>query len=180
MKNTIFISTAILIISCTPSKKQYAAEESNEVVTAAATLSAKSNSVLNGMASFVQDSGTVKLEISLTNAEPGTHAMHLHEYGDCESDDGSSAGGHWDPTAMNHGKWGHGEFHKGDIGNIEIDSLGNGTLKMTTDQWCLGCDDSTKNIIGTAIIIHTAKDDFITQPTGNAGVRIGCGVITKN
>jgi Cu-Zn family superoxide dismutase len=123
---------------------------------------------------------TVTLEISLTDVEPGFHAMHLHENGDCDSDDGSSAGGHWNPTVMNHGKWSQGEHHKGDIGNIEIDSNGNGTFTMATDKWCLGCDDSTKNIIETAIIVHQAKDDFATQPTGNAGTRIGCGVITKN
>ena len=105
---------------------------------------------------------------------PGIHAVHVHEFGDCSSSDGSSAGGHWNPTTEDHGKWGEGAHHKGDIGNLEADQNGTARLQFSTDKWCLGCSDSSKNLIGKSIIIHAKADDFTTQPTGNAGGRVGC------
>ena len=74
------------------------------------------------------------------------------------------------------GKWGSGSFHSGDIGNVKLNSKGNGTLTITTDLWTLG-GKPDKNILGKSVIVHGGVDDFTTQPTGNAGTRIGCGVI---
>jgi Cu-Zn family superoxide dismutase len=74
----------------------------------------------------------------LAGLKPGVHAIHIHEKSDCSAADGSSAGGHWNPTFKKHGKWGVGEYHKGDIGNFTADANGNGTITLTTDEWNIG------------------------------------------
>jgi len=137
------------------------------------------DTTVSGKATFTsENNGPVKLDIQLDiPAKAGKEvAVHLHEHGDC-SDAGKGAHGHWNPTNEEHGKWGSAHFHRGDIGNIKLDAQGKGTFEMTTDLWQIGGDDSTKNIIGRAVIVHGGTDDFVTQPTGNAGDRIGCAVI---
>lgn len=141
-------------------------------------MEAKSGSSLEGEAVFVEENGEVTLTANFSGLSEGSHAIHLHENADCSADDGTSAGGHWNPTFENHGKWGADEgYHKGDIGNFEVDAEGNGSITFSTDEWCIDCDDDTKNIIGTSLMIHDGVDDFTSQPAGNAGTRIGCGVI---
>ncbi len=139
----------------------------------------KSKSSVSGTATFVEKNGTVIFEAKMTGLQPGIHAIHIHEKSDCSAADGSSAGGHWNPTFKKHGKWGEGEYHKGDIGNFTADQNGNGTITLTTDEWCIGCEDQTKNIIGKGLIVHQGVDDFVTQPTGNAGARLACSAIIK-
>jgi Cu-Zn family superoxide dismutase len=116
----------------------------------------------------------------LRGLTPGVHAVHIHEKADCSSPDGKSAGGHWNPTMSKHGKWGDAEgYHKGDIGNLTADENGNGRITLETDEWCIGCDDETKNVLGKAIIVHQGVDDYKTQPTGAAGGRVSCGGIIE-
>jgi Cu-Zn family superoxide dismutase len=76
-----------------------------------------------------------------------------------------------------HGKWDNGAHHLGDIGNIEVQPDGSGTVTLTTDKWTIGTGQPN-DIVGKAIIVHEKQDDFQTQPTGNAGGRVGCGVVT--
>jgi Cu-Zn family superoxide dismutase len=140
---------------------------------------AKSNSNVSGTATFIEDKGKVTFEAKLTGLQPGVHAIHIHEKSDCSAADGSSAGGHWNPTFKKHGKWAEGEYHKGDIGNFTADENGNGTITLTTDEWCIGCDDPTKDVTGKSLIVHKNKDDFVSQPTGNSGARIACSAIIK-
>lgn len=150
-------------------------EESKKVTV---TLQPKSGSNLSGNVVFTEENGEVTMTAVIDGLAEGTHAIHLHENADCSAEDGSSAGGHWNPTMEKHGKWGDSEgYHKGDIGNFTVDSNGNGTVTMTTDEWCIGCDDPTKNIIGTSVVVHDGVDDFTTQPSGDAGTRVGCGTI---
>jgi Cu-Zn family superoxide dismutase len=143
---------------------------------AVASIQSKSDSHVTGMAAFGEANGKVTLTISIEGAEPGPHAVHLHEKGDCTAPDGASAGGHWNPTHENHGKWGTAPFHRGDIGVIEVGADGKGTLTLTTDLWTIGSGTET-DVIGKAVIVHAKADDFTTQPTGNAGGRIACGVV---
>ena len=139
----------------------------------------KSDSNVKGQVSFSQEGDEVKMLAVLTGLTPGEHAIHLHEKADCSAADGTSTGGHWNPTSQPHGKWGASEgYHKGDIGNFTADSEGNATVEFSTDQWCIGCGDDTKNIVGKAVIVHQGVDDFVTQPTGDAGGRVSCtGII---
>ena len=115
----------------------------------------------------------------LSGLKPGIHAIHIHEKSDCSAADGSSAGGHWNPTFKKHGKLGEGEAHKGDIGNFTTDESGKGTITFTTDEWCIGCGDANKDIIGKGLIVHQGADDYTTQPTGNSGARVACSAIIK-
>ncbi len=143
-------------------------------------LESKSESSATGTVSFTEKDGVVKMEAKLTGLKPGTHAIHIHENADCSAPDGKSAGGHWNPTFENHGKWGDAEgYHKGDIGNFEADENGDGSISMQTDEWCIGCDDSKKNILGKGIIVHQGEDDFTSQPSGAAGARVSCGGIIE-
>ena len=110
----------------------------------------------------------------------GEHAVHLHEKSDCSAEDGSSAGGHWNPTAQPHGAWGdEAGYHKGDIGNFTANANGVGTITFVTDEWCIGCGDDTKDIIGKSVIVHQGTDDFKSQPSGAAGARVSCGGIIQ-
>lgn len=145
--------------------------------TVTVAMGSKSGSSVSGTIELVQDATTVSMVLTLTGLTPGDHAIHVHEKGDCSSDDGKSAGGHWNPKAEDHGKWGHDMHHAGDIGNLVADASGKAVLEFSTDQWCLDCDDETKNLIGKSFIVHADADDFQTQPTGNAGGRVACGVI---
>lgn len=175
--------------SCKNDKKEVETvevEEIEEVETstmerkATLKLSSKSNSNASGSVVFKEEDGIVKMTAVVGGLAEGTHAIHIHENADCSSTDGTSAGGHWNPTAQPHGKWDDAAgFHKGDIGNFEADENGNGTITMSTDEWCIGCADATKNILGKAIIIHQGVDDFTSQPSGAAGARIACGGIIE-
>jgi Cu-Zn family superoxide dismutase len=132
------------------------------------------NSNISGTISFTQKNDSVHLEAHIFGLEAGTKALHLHEFGDCSSEDGLSAGGHWNPTNQKHGKWGDSEgYHLGDIGNFEIDEIGHGMLKFSTDVWCIGCE-SDNDILNKAVIIHNGTDDLMSQPSGAAGMRLGC------
>jgi Cu-Zn family superoxide dismutase len=139
----------------------------------------KSDSNVTGTAVFSEKNGLVTFTANIKGLSPGEHAIHIHEKSDCSAADASSAGGHWNPTFKKHGKWGVGEYHKGDIGNFTADANGNGSITMTTDEWCIGCGDETKDILGKGLIVHKEKDDFTSQPAGNAGARQACSAIIK-
>jgi len=137
-----------------------------------------SDTTVNGTAKFDAESdGKVKMMLELTIPAKANKsvAVHIHEHGDC-GDTAKMAHGHWNPTNAQHGKWGSASFHSGDIGNVKLDSKGHGTLSLTTDLWTLG-GIAGKNILNRSIIIHGGMDDYKTQPSGNSGARIGCGVI---
>ncbi|MGZ5263129.1 MAG: superoxide dismutase family protein [Kaistella sp.] len=159
-KFSILACTAVFAVSCSTTKNY--------------TVNSKSGTQTQGTAKFTQTGKNVALDLNVYKLTPGIHAVHIHEKGDCSAADASSAGGHWNPTTEAHGKWGHDEYHKGDIGNLNADKDGTARLQFTTDKWCLGCTDETKNILGKSLVIHAAADDFKTQPTGNAGGRVGC------
>ena len=143
---------------------------------AVAIINPSSDSGVTGKATFTQVGQAVMVNIEIKNVSPGPHAVHIHEKGDCSAPDGTSAGGHWNPTNVAHGKWGVGEFHLGDIGNIAVGEDGTGSIELTTELWELGTG-SDIDVVGKSIIVHADADDFVSQPSGNAGARIGCGVI---
>lgn len=139
----------------------------------------KSDSNVQGMVKFVEKDGQVVMSATFSGLSPGEHAIHIHEKADCSSADGTSTGGHWNPTAEPHGKWGDaGGFHKGDIGNFLANEDGSAEVSFETDAWCIGCGDPNKDILGKAVIVHQGVDDFTSQPSGAAGARISCtGII---
>ena len=193
LKLTLLLSLSILLFNCKGEKKEESKEETmvsedsnttttmeEEVKTLEINLESKSESEVTGTVVFTESDGMVNMTAKLSGLSEGTHAIHIHEKADCSADDGTSAGGHWNPTMESHGKWGASEgYHKGDIGNFEADAEGNGNITFATNEWCIGCDDDKKNIVGKAIIVHQGEDDFTSQPSGAAGSRVSCGGIIK-
>jgi Cu-Zn family superoxide dismutase len=138
----------------------------------------KTDTTVSGRVLFdTASDGKIKmsLEITVTSKAGKNVAVHIHEHGDC-GNAGEAAHDHWNPTNEQHGKWGSNSYHSGDIGNVKLDKNGKGTMTITTDRWSLG-GSADKNIIGKAIIVHSGTDDYKSQPSGNSGSRIGCGVI---
>jgi superoxide dismutase, Cu-Zn family len=188
-RSLLFVSffATVLIMSCNNSTNSTTGENKEDSTAASgpkvadAILSAtKTDTALNGTAHFTQEGdGQVKLELSVNVPllAGRSVAVHIHEHGDC-GDAGKNTHGHWNPTGKQHGKWGSAEFHLGDIGNVSLDSTGKGAMTLETDLWSIG-GDANKDILNKAIIVHSGVDDFTTQPTGNAGSRIGCGLIEK-
>lgn len=122
------------------------------------------------------DDGRMRIVAEISGLAPdGSHGFHIHEYGDCTAADGTSAGGHYSPQDHLHGAPGDAEHHAGDLGNIEADANGDARKEMTVDFLTL---NGPKNpILGRGVIVHAGKDDLTSQPTGDAGARIACGVI---
>lgn len=164
----ILLFSTIILASCSVNEKK-----------AVAKIEAKSGSNVSGTVSFIEKDGVVTMKAELSGLSEGNHAIHIHEIADCSAPDGKSAGGHWNPTEKNHGKWMQEPFHIGDIGNLVVGKDGTGTIERETNLWSVGGKDVNKNIVGHAIIIHEGPDDFSSQPSGAAGPRIGCAAIIR-
>ena len=137
------------------------------------------NSIV-GTAIFEETKEGVLFTVNIKSSKPEKLGVHIHAVGDCDSIDGSTAGGHWNPTNAEHGSWGGDFFHSGDIGNIIIDESGQGQLVLVDKygRWTLGEEERT-SLFNKAIIVHAGMDDKKSQPSGAAGKRIGCGVIKR-
>lgn len=118
--------------------------------------------------------GGVQISALLYNLAPGEHGFHIHQYGDCSSADGSAAGGHFNPGDMSHASPSDDNRHVGDIGNVIANQSGIAILKYRDPHMKLM---GVKGIIGRSLVIHEKEDDLKTQPSGNSGGRVGCGVI---
>lgn len=132
-----------------------------------------------GTAQLISAGNQVTLAVGLTGIAPGVHGIHLHTSGRCNGPDFTSAGGHLNPLGREHGSLSAGGKHAGDLPNVTIQPGRSGTLTAelegTPDQirdWLFDAD-------GTAIVVHTGPDDYRTDPSGNSGARIACGVITR-
>ncbi len=183
------VSATFILSACGDGEKKESASETKDTTAtqnAAATVdqataalgATTGDTTVNGTVHFVkQADGNVKmnLEITVEKMANKSVAIHIHEHADC-GEHGNHAGGHWNPTGENHGKWGEGSFHSGDFGNISLDASGKGTLEIISDRWTLGGNANT-NVINKTIVIHSGVDDMKTQPSGNSGSRIGCGII---
>ncbi len=167
----VLVGLSVAAVGCRGASKGGPGEGRADVV-----LESKSGSKVTGKGTFLTRGAMVTFRLDVEHAAPGTHAVHVHEKGDCTSADGSSAAGHWNPSLKAHGRWGEGEFHLGDIGNMEVGEDGRGTVILETSLWTVGTG-LPNDVVGKSIIVHGGADDFTTQPTGNAGNRLACGVI---
>jgi Cu-Zn family superoxide dismutase len=141
---------------------------------AIAVLHPTSGNNVTGIVTFTASGDQVKVVADVTGLTPGKHGFHVHEFGDCSSPDGNSAGAHFNPTHKQHGAPDAAERHEGDLGNVVADSSGKAHLEWTDKVMKLSGPDS---IIGRSMIVHVQEDDLKTQPTGNSGGRVACGVI---
>jgi Cu-Zn family superoxide dismutase len=146
-------------------------------LSARATIEARSGSSLAGEVTFTESEQGTRIVLKVRSTSPGRHAVHVHEIGDCSSPDGKSAGPHFNPDDHPHAGPADERHHAGDLGNMEVAEDGTGTLELVSQH--LTVADGPKSVVGRSIIVHAKADDFVTQPTGAAGARIGCGVIAR-
>ncbi len=177
---TLLVTVSVLftVIACNRNiKASTSGYSANSTIAEAILVGTKPDTLVRGKITFTEKNSVVimKMEVFIPTKANQTVALHIHENGAC-GDMGKAAGGHWNPTNQSHGKWGIASYHLGDIGNFTLDSRGNGIVTMETNLWAIG-GNGLNNIVGKGIIIHGGLDDYITQPTGNAGTRIGCGII---
>lgn len=127
-----------------------------------------------GMVTFKQIDKALTVTVDVTGLTPGSHGFHVHQYGDCTAADGSSAGGHFVGTGELHAGPEADKRHIGDLGNLIADNNMEVKVSFDDEKITLSGEDS---IIGRAVVIHAGKDDMTSQPSGDAGGRIACGVI---
>ena len=138
-------------------------------------IQSKSGSNINGSVNFSQSGKQGLVTGTFSGLKPNAeHGMHIHEKGDCSAPDATSAGGHYNPNNTQHGSHQHSMHHAGDMPNIVSDANGNAIYRATLNDFSLTGDDS---IIGRSVVVHRDPDDYKTQPAGNSGPRIGCGLI---
>ena len=143
---------------------------------AVAVLSPTQGNDVKGQVTFLEETQGVRVTANITGLTPGKHGFHIHEKGDCSSTDGSSAGGHWNPTGMKHGGPTSGEHHIGDLGNITANDEGVARFERVFPFLSF---TGANTFLGKAVIVHQKADDLESQPTGDAGGRLACGVIGK-
>lgn len=141
---------------------------------AMATLHPTSGSQAVGIAHFQQNAdGSVQVHLEMNNLTPGQHGFHIHDKGDC-GDNGNAAGGHFNPTSMPHGDPHAVSHHAGDFGNVTADANGHVDTTFTTNSITVA--PGPLSVVGHAVIVHGNPDDLASQPSGNAGPRVACGV----
>jgi len=165
MKQFLILTT----ILCAAVTAAYA----QDVTKATAKLEPKSGSKVTGTITFTKSGDDVEVTGDIENLKPGKHGFHLHEKGDCSAADAASAGAHFNPTKQHHGGPMTAEHHTGDLGNIEADASGKAHIQWKGKMSLSGAD----SIVGKSVVVHEKEDDLKTDPSGNSGARIACGVI---
>jgi Cu-Zn family superoxide dismutase len=133
-----------------------------------------------GMATFTEVSGGIRIVVEAKDLPPGPHAVHIHAVGKCDAPDFMTSGGHFNPGNKQHGSLSAQGPHAGDLPNMSVDGLGAGRLETVTDRITIAAGpNSVFDADGSALVIHAGSDDYRTDPMGNSGGRIACGVLVK-
>lgn len=175
-KNILMLTIVGVIgsLSLSAANATVTAKQKAPVKKAVASLRPTQGNKAQGTVTFTAVDGGVLVVADVDNLEPGKHGFHIHEFGDCSSPDGASAGSHFNPGGKKHGGPDHAERHAGDLGNIVADEKGHAHYERVDKVIKL---DGPDTIVGRSVIVHANEDDFKSQPTGNAGGRLACGVI---
>jgi Cu-Zn family superoxide dismutase len=149
-------------------------QEGPEITKAVAVLHPTKRSTISGIIVFTKEDNGIHIIADIKGISQGKHGFHIHEFGDCSADDATSAGGHFNPENVQHGGPDAPIRHVGDLGNIVVgaDSTGHYDRVDTVITF-----SGLHSIIGRSVVVHEGEDDLTSQPTGNAGARLGCGVI---
>lgn len=168
---------ALLALAATMQAQEPAAKASaadKPVEKAIAVLHPTKDSETTGTIVFEKSGDSVRVTGEVRGLTPGKHGFHIHEFGDCSAPDATSAGGHFNPTDVPHGAPKGDKHHIGDLGNIEADDSGVAKVDVKADFLKF---EGPTSILGRGLIVHAGEDDLKTQPTGDAGGRVACGVI---
>lgn len=133
-------------------------------------------SATSGWVEFAQQGAQVRVTAEVRGLKPNAeHGFHVHEKGDCSAPDGMSAGGHFNPAGKPHAHYGKDDRHAGDMPALKADA--NGVARLDWSTSLLNVGSGAANVIGRSVIVHRDPDDYTTQPTGNSGPRLACGVV---
>ncbi len=170
MKAILAVTAATILLSACQTMSPEAP------VRATAALAPTKGSKTFGEATFEQVGGKVRVTIFVQGLRPNQeHGLHIHEVGDCSSGDGMSTKGHFDPHKKPHGHPSSGERHAGDLPALKANQEGRARVAVDVDL--ITVSPGPASVVGRGLIVHADPDDYKTQPTGNAGARIACGVI---
>jgi len=168
MRKLIALAAAALLGACQTMP--------DEPARATAALQPTKGNKAFGEATFEQAGDKVRVIVFAQGLKPDAeHGFHIHEAGACSSGDGMSAKGHFNPHGKPHGNPSSGERHAGDLPSLKADKSGRAKIDVMVDAIAIG--SGAGDIVGRGLIIHADPDDYKTQPTGNAGARLACGVI---
>lgn len=149
----------------------------NTISSASAIIYPIKDNKITGVVNFVQEKKGIRITATIHGLTPGKHGFHIHRYGNCSGDDGTCAGDHFNPTNAPHGAPTDKCVHAGDLGNLVADQ--NGTAEYDQINYNITLS-GPHSILARSVIVHADPDDLYSQPTGNSGKRIGCGVIGIN
>src|SRR5881275_1267506 len=156
---------------------QTPAEKPSAPLKAIAVLHPTGNNNVKGTVTFTEEADGVQVHAEIEGLTLGSHGFHVHEFGDCSAGDASSAGPHFNPTNKPHAGPDAPERHVGDMGNVEADASGKAPLEYLDHQISLTNDQ--QSAIGRSVVVHAKADDLKSQPAGDSGARIACGVIGR-
>jgi Cu-Zn family superoxide dismutase len=146
------------------------------VTSGVAVLAPTQGQQVRGTVSVRQDGDGVRVTGEVSGLTPDqAHGFHVHEFGDCSAPDAASAGGHFAPEAHPHGAPDPAAHHAGDLGNVQADATGRATLDVRVPG--LAIASGIRALAGRSLVVHAQPDDLVTQPSGNAGARVACGVV---
>ncbi len=174
----LLIAIASAVTACSPMRSAATgASGPGDSATAVASLAPTTGSQATGSVTFTAQGDRLVVSGQVSGLKPNAvHGIHIHEKGDCSSPDAMSAGGHFDPTKQPHGNPTSSRHHAGDLPSLEAD--GSGTARISFQSMTLALAGPT-DVVGRAIVVHRDPDDYSSQPSGNSGPRLACGVIAK-
>ncbi len=174
---TSLIALVFLLVAGFAAHAQTPAEKSSKPLKAVAVLHPTAGNKVSGTITFTEEADGVKVRAEITGLTPGNHGFHVHECGDCSAADASSAGAHFNPTKKPHAGPESAERHVGDMGNVQADASGKATLEYVDHEISLTNDELSA--IGRSVVVHAKADDLKSQPAGDSGARVACGVIGR-
>src|SRR5262245_15492231 len=172
-RKTAFKTCFAAVLACALAACE--SESAHRIPESSALIEGRSGRRCTGFASFTEVPGGVSIVVDVQNVTPGLHGLHIAEFGNCDAVNASSAGGHFDPHGAQHGSPDAPVHHAGDLGNIQVDASGAGHYERVVAGLTVG--PGPFSVTYRAIVLNERRDDFESQPAGDAGARIACGVI---
>jgi Cu-Zn family superoxide dismutase len=182
IRNLAMIFVAVALGACAHKETDGGASETSkastlpELTSAQAQLQSAGKGKISGVIAFVKTESGVLVKADLKGFKKGSiHGLHIHENGDCSAPDFKSAGGHYNPSGQPHGDPQMADHHAGDFGNVKADKKGR--VKFEKEFKGISINGNLNPILGKAVVVHAKADDLKSQPSGDSGDRIACGVI---